>query len=179
MREKLSTRQLAIIGVMTAVICIVAPFSIPIGVVPLSLSLFAIYLALYVLGMKRGTIAVLVYLCIGLAGLPVFSDFSGGPAKLFGPTGGYLIGYIPLAVIAGYFIDKYAEKWLLCLFGMVLGTAVCYLLGTLWLAFLADMDLKKALAIGVFPFIPGDLIKMAAAAFLGSKLRRQLKKAEG
>jgi biotin transport system substrate-specific component len=60
-----------------------------------------------VLGMKKGTIAVLLYLLIGLAGVPVFSGFTAGPAKLFGPTGGYLIGFILMALISGYFIDKF------------------------------------------------------------------------
>ena len=78
---------------MTAVICVLAPFSLPIGPVPISLTNLAIYFVLYMLGVKRGTISYLVYLLIGLVGVPVFSGFTSGPGKLFGPTGGYLIGY--------------------------------------------------------------------------------------
>ena len=82
--KKFSITQIAVIGVMTAVICILAPFSLPIGPVPISFTNLAIYIALYVLGMKRGTISYLIYLLIGLVGVPVFSGFTGEPQKLFG-----------------------------------------------------------------------------------------------
>ena len=117
--KKFSITQIAVIGVMTAVICILAPFSLPIGPVPISFTNLAIYIALYVLGMKRGTISYLIYLLIGLVGVPVFSGFTGGPQKLFGPTGGYLIGFIPMAVIAGIVIDKCMKKWYFCLLAMI------------------------------------------------------------
>lgn len=175
MREKqLSIQQLAVIGVMTAVICILAPLSIPIGVVPISFTNLAVYIALYVLGVKKGTISYLVYLCIGLVGVPVFSGFTSGPGKLFGPTGGYLIGFILMAVIAGIFIDKFTDKMYLCFLGMVLGTAVCYLLGTLWLAYQGGMSFQAALAAGVLPFIPGDLAKIVIAMLIGPQIRKQL-----
>ena len=121
--KKFSITQIAVIGVMTAVICILAPFSLPIGPVPISFTNLAIYIALYVLGMKRGTISYLIYLLIGLVGVPVFSGFTGGPQKLFGPTGGYLIGFIPMAVIAGIVIDKCMKKWYFCL--LEIGRASC------------------------------------------------------
>lgn len=175
MREKqLSIQQLAVIGVMAAVICILAPLSIPIGVVPISFTNLAVYIALYVLGVKKGTISYLVYLCVGLVGVPVFSGFTSGPGKLFGPTGGYLIGFILMAVIAGVFIDKFTDKMYLCFLGMVLGTAVCYLLGTLWLAYQGGMNFQAALAAGVLPFIPGDLAKIVIAMLIGPQIRKQL-----
>ena len=98
-RPKLSTRQLAVIGVMTAVTCVLAPFSLPIGPVPISLTNLAIYFSLYVLGTKFGCISYVIYLLIGFIGVPVFSGFTNGPGKLLGPTGGYLIGFIPNAII--------------------------------------------------------------------------------
>ena len=174
---KLSISQIAVIGVMAAVICILAPFSIPIGVVPISFTNLAVYIALYALGMKKGTISYLIYLLIGLVGVPVFSGFTSGPQKLFGPTGGYLIGFIGMALISGIFIDKFANKWYLCFLGMVLGTTVCYVLGTVWLAFQAGLSFQAALAAGVLPFIPGDLVKIIVAMLLGPTLRRQLRKA--
>ncbi len=175
--RKLSISQIAVIGVMTAVICILAPFSIPIGPVPISLTNLAIYVALYVLGMKKGTISYLIYLLIGLVGVPVFSGFTGGPQKLFGPTGGYLIGFIPMAVIAGIVIDKFMNKWYLCLIAMIVGTWVCYLLGTAWLAFQGNMSFQAALAVGVIPFIVEDMIKMVIALVIGPQIRRPLVKA--
>ena len=80
--------------------------------------------------MKAGTISYLVYLLIGLVGVPVFSGFTGGPAKLAGPTGGYLVGFLFMALIAGYFIDRFSRNHILQVLGMILGTAVCYLFGT-------------------------------------------------
>ena len=162
-KQGLSVRQIATIGIMSAVTCILAPFSVPIGPVPISLTNLAIYFALYILGMKDGTISYLVYLLIGLVGVPVFSGFTSGPEKLFGPTGGYLIGFIPMALLAGFIIDKFTSKRILCLAGMVAGTIICYGLGTAWLAYQAGLSLKAALFAGVIPFIPGDLAKIALA----------------
>ena len=176
--KKFSITQIAVIGVMTAVICILAPLSLPIGPVPISFTNLAIYIALYVLGMKRGTISYLIYLLIGLVGVPVFSGFTGGPQKLFGPTGGYLIGFIPMAVIAGIVIDKCMKKWYFCLLAMIAGTWVCYLFGTAWLAFQANMTFKAALAAGVIPFIIEDLIKMVLALLIGPQIHKQLVKAQ-
>ena len=152
-RHGFSVHQIAAIGIMSAVTCILAPFSIPIGPVPISLTNLAIYFALYILGMKEGTISYLIYLLIGLIGIPVFSGFTSGPEKLFGPTGGYLIGFIPMAVIAGIIIDRFTSKRFLCL---------------------AGMDWKAALWAGVIPFIPGDLIKMLLAIMIGPKIQAQL-----
>ena len=176
--KKFSITQIAVMGVMTAVNCILAPFSLPIGPVPISFTNLAIYIALYVLGMKRGTISYLIYLLIGLVGVPVFSGFTGGPQKLFGPTGGYLIGFIPMAVIAGIVIDKCMKKWYFCLLAMIAGTWVCYLFGTAWLAFQANMTFKAALAAGVIPFIIEDLIKMVLALLIGPQIHKQLVKAQ-
>ena len=179
-KSGLSVRQIAVIGVMTAVTCILAPFSVPIGPVPVSLTNLAIYFSIYILGTKAGTISYLVYLLIGFIGLPVFSGFTSGPEKLLGPTGGYLIGFILMAIIAGIFIDKFifssnpALGRLLCLLGMILGTAVCYVLEAAWLAYQSNMDFEAALFVGVIPFIPGDFIKMIFAMLAGPQIRKQL-----
>ena len=177
MKTKLSVPQLTVIGVMAAVICILAPFSIPIGVVPISFTNLAVYIAIYVLGSRKGTISYLIYLLIGLVGVPVFSGFTSGPGKLFGPTGGYLIGFAFMALISGIFIDRFSNKMYLCFVGMVLGTAVCYLLGTIWLAYQAGLSFQSALAAGVVPFIPGDLIKIVIATIIGPQMRKALNKA--
>lgn len=173
------TKAIAIIGVMTAVTCILGPLSLPLpfSPVPISLTNLAIYFSIYVLGMKKGTLSYLIYLLIGFVGLPVFSSFTSGPAKLLGPTGGYLIGFILMALICGFFIDKWSNRMPLCFLGMVIGTAVCYLFGTLWLAYQASMSFSAALAAGVIPFIPGDLAKIIIAMLAGPQIRKRLKKA--
>lgn len=173
-KPKLTIRQIALIGVMTAVTCVLAPFSVPIGPVPISLTNLAIYFALYILGTKEAAISYLAYLLIGFIGVPVFSGFTSGPQKLFGPTGGYLIGFLPMAILAGIFIDKFISNRFLCLAGMILGTIICYVIGTAWLAYQANLDWKAALFAGVIPFIPGDLGKMILAMLFGPQIRRQI-----
>lgn len=173
---KLSIYKIAIIGVMTAIICIMAPFSIPLPftVVPISLTNLAIYFTVFVLGWKMGTISYLIYLLIGLIGVPVFSGFTSGFSKLVGPTGGYLIGFIFLVIISGWFIEKFPNKIPMYIIGMLLGNIVTYLFGTIWLANLTGNTFKQALAIGVLPFLLGDLLKIIAAVLIGTVLRKQI-----
>ena len=96
--------QMVQIALFSGILCIVAPFTIPVPMspVPLSLATFVVYLAGALLGAKQGTAGVLVYLLLGAVGLPVFSGFSGGIGVLFGPTGGYLMGYLLCAAIVGW-----------------------------------------------------------------------------
>ncbi len=103
-KKKISTRQMTIIALMTAVTCILGPLSIPLpfSPVPISFTNLAIYFSVFVLGTYSATVSYLVYLLIGMVGLPVFSGFSGGFGKLAGPTGGYLVGFIFMALIAGF-----------------------------------------------------------------------------
>ncbi|NOW92061.1 biotin transport system substrate-specific component [Clostridium beijerinckii] len=175
--RRTNARQLTIIGIMSAFICTSAPFSIPIGIVPITLTNLAIYLTIYIIGKKEGTISYLIYLLIGALGLPVFSGFSGGFTKLAGPTGGYLIGFAFMAFISGIFIDKFPNKIFMCFLGMLIGTLVTYIFGTVWLAYVAHLPFNKALAIGVLPFIPGDLAKMVVAALIGPQIRKRIKSA--
>ena len=176
-KPKLTIRQMAMIAILTAITCVLAPLSIPIGPVPISLTNLVIYFGLYILGTKFETISYVIYLLIGLVGIPVFSGFTAGPGKLFGTTGGYLIGFIPMALIAGFFITRFARKKAMHFLGMVLGTVVCYAIGTVWLSFVAGLDAWAALMAGVIPFIPGDLIKIILALILGPKIRGQLVRA--
>lgn len=166
------------VGVMTAVICVLAPFSIPLpfSPVPISLTMLAIYFSVYALGMWKATIAYLIYLLLGLVGVPVFSGFTSGPGKLFGPTGGYLIAFIFTAWISGFFVDKF-EKWYMDIIGMVLGITVAYVVGSVWLSMQAGMSLSAAFMAGTIPFIPADIAKIVLAAIVGPQLRKALKKA--
>lgn len=160
-------------ALMTAVTCILAPLSVPIGPVPISFTNLAIYISLYLLDWKRGTVSYFLYLLIGFAGLPVFSGFTGGVAKLAGPTGGYIVGFIPMAIIAGIVIDHFNQRWLQLL-GMIIGTAICYALGTAWFCMQAGYTVSAALAVCVFPFIPADLVKMLIAMTIGPAIRQRM-----
>lgn len=172
--SKQSTRRMTLAALMAAVMCVLGPLSLPIGAVPISLTNLAVALAVWLLGPKWGAVSVAVYLALGAVGLPVFSGYAGGLAKLAGPTGGYLAGFVPMALIAGLVLERTGyhpfRGWL----GLVLGTAVCYGFGTLW--FMAQMGctLGHALAVCVYPFILFDLVKMGVACVLGPVLRRRL-----
>lgn len=175
-KQGFKVKTIVLIGLMTALTCVLGPLSVPLpfSPVPISLTNLAIYFTIYVVGTKKGTMSYLIYLLIGFIGVPVFSAFTSGPGKLFGATGGYLIGFIFMAFICGIFIDKWPSKLYLHFIGMVLGTIVCYLFGTIWLSFQAGMSLKAAALAGVLPFIPGDLVKILLAVLTGPQIRRRL-----
>ncbi len=177
MQERKTTSKaysMTSIALMAAVICVVGPFTLPIGPVPITLAPLAILLSVYILGTKKGTVALLIYLLIGAVGVPVFSGFTGGIGKLAGPTGGYLIGYIFFALIAGWFIHRFYDKVVIQFLGMVLALAVLYAFGTAWLAYSAGMTFGAALAVGVLPFIVFDLIKIVITIVLGRAVRSRL-----
>ena len=180
-QKKSKIYGLSMTAVMAAVTCVLAPMSIPIGPVPISFTNLAIYL----LGWKRGTVSYLVYVLIGMVGVPVFSGFTGGMGRLLGPTGGYIVGFIPMALIAGAVIDRFRNRGIqlagmiaaVQFVGMAAATAVCYAFGTAWFCLSMDSTVSAALGLCVFPFIPGDLVKMLIAMALGPMIRSRLEKA--
>lgn len=178
-KSTFSVKNIALTGLLSAVICVLSPFAlhIPFSPVPISLGMLAIYFVISVAGMKLGTISVLIYILLGLAGVPVFTDFTAGPGKLLGPTGGYIIGYIFLALIGGFFTDRFGKRLPLCIPGLILGTCVCYLFGTLWLQYQLQITFFQALLQAVIPYIPVDLIKLILAVALGFQIRKRLMRA--
>ena len=149
-----------------------------------------LYLSVYILGKKHATISCGIYLLIGLVGIPVFSGFGGGAGKLLGPTGGYLIGYLALTYIDGWCVEKWSGgfgndrvgskgglNFLMQGFGLAIGTVVCYLFGTLWLACQAGMDFMAALSVGVVPFVVGDAVKIVVGVLIGNMIRKRLVRA--
>lgn len=188
-KSLIDTRRLTLCAVMAAAACVIAPISIPIGPISITGGTLAIYLTVYLLGGAWGTVSTLVYLLVGMVGLPVFSNYTGGAARLLGPTGGYLAGYLPMALLAGAVIQWSAHRFdgkgrlgtaitlAVQLAGMSLATAVLYAFGTAWYCVQAGVGLQKALAACVFPFIPFDLLKMAAALLVGVPVRRRLERA--
>ena len=170
-------KELILAAEFAAIISVLSQMTIPFGLVPLTGQTFAIGLTATFLGRKLGLISVGVYLLLGLIGLPVFSGMTGGIAVLFGPTGGYLIGFIFLTLIAGLLMKLFPGNKVMEAVGLVLGTVVCYAFGTAWLCFQAHMSAAAGLAAGVIPYIPGDLVKIVVAMIVGTALRAALKKA--
>ena len=167
----MKTKDMVLTGVFAAVICVFAPFTIPIGAVPISLATFAVYLAAAVLGTKKGTLAVLIYILIGMAGVPVFSGFAGGIGKILGVTGGYIIGYIPCAFAIGVFTERFGGKNYIYPLALVIGTLILYSFGTAWCMVQSGNGLMQSLTVCVFPFLVGYAIKIAAASIVAIKLK--------
>ena len=178
MARSRKTVQMAEIALMSAVLCVISPFTIPVPAspVPLSLALFAVYLAAVLLGVKKGALSVLVYLLLGMVGLPVFSGFSGGIGVLLGPTGGYIIGYVLCALVIGLL----AERGVHTVFAMTAGTLVCYCFGTTWFLIImkGTYTLLQALLICVVPYLILDMIKIAAAAAVVLPMKKMLRRIE-
>ena len=165
----MKTRDMVYIGIFTAIITICSWISIPFTV-PFTLQTFAVFLAVLLLGGKRGTIAVLVYILLGTVGIPVFSGFKGGIGVLLGPTGGYIIGFIATALIMWAFEHFRSDnKTVYPVISMLTGLLACYAFGTVWFFRVynngTDTPASVSVILGwcVVPFIIPDLIKIFLA----------------
>lgn len=167
-------RRLALCALLAAVtaVCSQVAVATPWGV-PVNLALFAVYMAGTLLGPAWGAASQGVYLALAAFGLPVMAGFQGGPAALFGRTGGYALGYVLAAAVTGFLSQKHRGFGALCA-AMALGCAGCYAFGTVWFVALTGMELRAALALCVLPFLPGDAVKIALAATLTRLLDRRL-----
>lgn len=170
----MKAQRIALTGILAAIICLLAPLSIPTGAIPISLATFAIYIIACTVKAKNSVSAVIIYILLGAIGLPVFSSFRGGVHVIAGVTGGYIIGYIPCTIIISFLTEKFESKKWIYPASMVLGTLICYLIGTLWYMWQAKNGFTAALAVCVVPFIVGDIIKISAASAIGITLRKRL-----
>ncbi|HQD24946.1 MULTISPECIES: biotin transporter BioY [Methanoculleus] len=161
------TRILAYSGTFIALIAAGSWISIPLPPVPLTLQTLFVLLAGIV--MKRyGVIPVGLYVLLGAANLPMFHNGTAGLGVLLGPTGGYLIGFIPAALIVGLAYEHESIQWRVG--GLILATTVIYLFGVAWLAYSASLALPQAVLLGVAPFVIGEVVKVAAAYSIGKRL---------
>jgi biotin transport system substrate-specific component len=178
LKQKRRIYSLTVCALMAAVMCVLGPISVPIGAVPISLTNLAVCLAVCLLGTKWGTASVGVYLLLGVCGMPVFSGYTGGLAKLAGPTGGYLIGFLFMAAIGGVFLSRFHGHVGGTLVGMALGVLVSYAFGTAWFIFQTQCTLAYALTVCVLPFLLWDAAKITVATLVGQLIRRQLIRAQ-
>ena len=174
MKQTFTTYNMVLTALMTALLCVLAPVAIPLpGLVPISLATFVIYLAASITDWKVTVISTVLYLLIGMAGVPVFSSYQAGAGILLGPTGGYLIGYIPMALICGLVFSMTDNPFLKAA-GAIAGTIVLYIIGTFWLMHATGMALPAAVTAGMLPFIPGDLIKIVIAVMAGPVIKKRI-----
>ena len=175
----MKTLDMVYIALFACLMAICSWISIP-GEVPFTLQTMGVFLAIGLLGGKRGTLAVLVYILMGAVGLPVFSGFSGGIGKLVGVTGGYIVGFLASALVMWAMEALLGKKkWVLAL-SMVVGLLICYAFGTAWFMMLYTSS-KGAITLGavlgmcVIPYIIPDAIKIAVALLLTNILKRFVK----
>ncbi len=174
-----TVRTTVFTALFTALISIGAYLAIPIGPVPIVLQNFFVLLTGVLLGKYRGLSVVMTYLILGALGLPVFHSGTGGLGIIMGPTGGYLIGYVPAVFFTGLISGLKKGSSLFVFLGSLCGAVIVYLFGVPWLKFVLHMPWDKALAAGFFPFIIGDAVKVAAivpiARWLGPVVDEALK----
>lgn len=181
MAQKLSiTKNLTYTALMAVLIVLCSWITVP-APVPFTLQTFGVFCAVGLLGGELGAAAVLLYLLMGVVGLPVFSGFSSGVGHLLGPTGGYIIGFLFSALVYGLVTRLFGEKTLAAVIGMALGLLVCYAFGTAWFVYVysrrvAAIGLMQALGMCVFPFLIPDGVKIACAVLLVSRLRRRIRR---
>jgi len=168
------TAEMTKMALMVAMNCVSAYIIIPLpfSLSPIALQTLIVNLTGYVLNAKQAFMTMLVYLLVGLAGVPVFTGGSAGPGKLFGPTGGYIIGFLFTTVFLAYFRgEKYSFKRY-ALLGCVIGIPLIYVFGVVQLKLITGMGWDKAIMTGALPFIPLDIVKCLAAAVIAGPINR-------
>ena len=178
-KKKMKTLDMAYIGLFACLMAICAWISIP-GEIPFTLQTMGVFLAVGLLGGKRGTLAVLVYVLLGAVGLPVFSGFTGGLGRLLGATGGYILGFLASALVMWAVEKLLGDKTWAKVLGMLLGLIACYAFGTAWFLVVytkakGAISLMSVLGMCVVPYIIPDLLKIAAALALTGTLKRFVK----
>lgn len=169
------TYDMVYIGIFTVLIAVCSWISIP-AAVPFTLQTFGVFMAVEVLGGKRGTMAVLVYILMGAVGIPVFAGFQGGIGVIFNTTGGYIVGFLCSALIVWAAESLFGKKPLVRLLSMAAGLIACYALGTIWFMVVygrttGAVGLMTVLGWCVIPFIIPDLVKIGLAYVISRKIR--------
>lgn len=176
MRSHFRVVDLIYMALCAALIAICSWITVP-ATIPFTMQTFAVFCVLGLLSGRRGSMAILVYILLGVVGLPVFSGFQGGIGALLGTTGGYIVGFIFIGLIYWAAERMFGEKPMVRAAAMLIGLAVCYAFGTAWFMFVyarrtGEIALATALAWCVIPFIVPDLVKMGLALLLSGRLRK-------
>jgi len=174
--KKTKTVDLAYIALAVALTAVCAWIQVPMTI-PFTLQTFAVVTVAGLLGPWRGVIAMVVYMLLGMAGVPVFSGFRSGAGVLFSATGGYIIGFVFTALVTGLFIQKFGRSILSLVLSMVAGLAFCYLFGTLWFCYVyaAGTGFGAALMLCVVPYLLPEAVKIALAVLVVRRVGPHLK----
>lgn len=177
-KSNVKLRMMIVTALFAAIIGVLAQVTIPLPLVPITGQTLAIGLAATILGARYGTMSIVVYLGIGAVGIPVFAQMSGGLGSLFGPTGGYLFGFIPTAFIIGYYLEKTSFTVMNAIIANIIGMFVALTFGTVWLKIFAELTWTGAFVGGFLPFLLVGVIKAVLAAWIGIAVRNRLKSAK-
>ncbi|GCF94070.1 biotin synthesis protein BioY [Enterococcus florum] len=171
---KLSTREMVFAALFAALTGVLAQLTIPFGPIPLTMQTFAVAFTSTLLGKKIGTLTVLLYLFMGAIGLPVFAGGNAGFSVIFGPTGGFLIGFVFTALSIGWILENTRKTYFWAITANLTGALITLLFGVLWLKVSAGMPWQGALAAGMIPFLVPSAIKAVLAGYLGLLIMRRL-----
>lgn len=177
--KKIKSYDIVITALMTALIAVCSLVAIPVGAVPVTLQTFAVFVAIGICGCKKGMVAVLLYILLGIVGLPVFSGFQSGIGVLAGPTGGYISGFLLSALVSGFIAEKTGRKIGFMILSFSAGLVICYLSGLLWYIYVfsgGKADFTSAFSLCVLPYIIPDCIKIILAAVVSKTVGERLKK---
>ncbi len=172
--EKL--RWMVLASLMAAMTAVGAYIHIPIGPVPIVLSTLFVLLSGLLLGSRWGLASMGLYLLVGAIGIPVFAGGKGGFAHFFGPTGGYLLGYLLASWTTGFISERSPGRWRLDILAVAFGSLAIYCLGVPWLKVITQMSWTKTMIMGMVPFLIGDVMKAAVAVVLARSVRPILKR---
>ena len=173
-RKKFKTLDIVYIGLFAALICVCSWIAIPLTV-SITLQTFAVCLTAGLLGWKRGTLTVIIYILLGMVGLPIFTGFKSGIAAVTGPTGGYIVGFIFTSLIVGFAAEKIGRRLWQNIIFMVIGELVLYLFGTIWFVIAYKVTFLSAFSTCVLPFLLPDAVKIVIASVLVNRLKRFVK----
>lgn len=167
-------QMMIVTALFTAIIGILAQITIPLPLVPITGQTLAIGLAATILGSRYGTYSTILYIIIGAIGIPVFAQMSSGFGVIFGPTGGFIVGFIPTVYIIGLYLEKTSFTIVNACIANIIGMFITLTFGTVWLKFAADLNWTGAFIGGFAPFIPVGLIKAILAGWIGILVRKRL-----
>lgn len=167
--------SMVLVALFGAIISIIS--AIPTGInilgVPATLQTFAIALTAYTLKYKKGTMATIIYILLGVIGLPIFGGFKGGVGVILSITGGFIIGFIPLTILTGLAINcKSKIKIAVVSF---IGLALCYIIGVTWFTLISKSSITTGILVMVLPYLPKDILSMVAAYLVAKRLRKSMK----
>ncbi len=178
-RRAFTTKEMVLTAMLTAVMAVCSWISVP-AEIPFTLQTFAVFCAIGLLGGRNGLFSILVYILLGAIGIPVFAGPSGGIGIILGNTGGYIVGFVFIALICWLTEKLFGNGLIVRIISMIVGLAVLYAFGTAWFMFLytkntGDVSLIQVMKWCVTPFVIPDLLKLALAVVLTDRIKKYAK----